>query len=62
MTLVAATLAAIANSAWAADDPRSFNASVITDYRYRSISQNRLKPALQDGLDAVSPRGWYAGS
>jgi uncharacterized protein (TIGR02001 family) len=61
LTLVTATLAAIANSAWAADDPLSFNASVITDYRYRGISQTRLKPALQGGLDYVSPSGWYAG-
>jgi uncharacterized protein (TIGR02001 family) len=29
----------------------AFNAGLTTDYRYRGISQTRLKPALQGGLD-----------
>jgi uncharacterized protein (TIGR02001 family) len=29
----------------------AFNASLVTDYRYRGISQSRLKPALQGGVD-----------
>jgi len=29
----------------------AFNAGVTTDYRYRGISQSRLKPALQGGVD-----------
>lgn len=29
----------------------AFNAGVVTDYRYRGISQTRLKPALQGGVD-----------
>jgi uncharacterized protein (TIGR02001 family) len=62
LTLVAAGLAALANTAWAADDPLSFNASVVSDYRYRGISQTRLKPALQGGLDYVSPSGFYVGA
>lgn len=41
----------------------SFNAAVASDYRYRGISQTRLKPALQAGLDAVhDASGFYAGT
>ncbi|MGG7606892.1 TorF family putative porin [Massilia sp. BKSP1R2A-1] len=40
----------------------TFNAAVTSDYRYRGISQTRLQPALQGGLDYVHPTGWYAGA
>jgi uncharacterized protein (TIGR02001 family) len=40
----------------------SFNASVVTDYRYRGISQSRLKPAVQGGLDFVHKNGFYLGA
>lgn len=41
----------------------SFNAAVTSDYRYRGISQTRLKPALQGGADYVNnPSGLYAGA
>jgi len=43
-------------------NPLSFNASVTTDYRYRGVSQSRLKPALQGGADYASPSGWYVGT
>jgi uncharacterized protein (TIGR02001 family) len=40
----------------------SFNAALTSDYRYRGISQTRLKPALQGGADWVNnPTGFYAG-
>lgn len=40
----------------------SFNAALTSDYRYRGISQSRLKPALQGGADWVNnPTGLYAG-
>jgi uncharacterized protein (TIGR02001 family) len=39
----------------------SFNASVTTDYRYRGISQSRLKPALQGGADYAHKSGVYLG-
>jgi uncharacterized protein (TIGR02001 family) len=38
----------------------SFNVGAITDYRYRGISQTRLKPALQGGAD-FSEGGFYLG-
>ena len=45
------------------DNEVSFNAAVTTDYRYRGISQSRLKPALQGGADyANNPSGFYAGT
>lgn len=38
----------------------AFNVGVVTDYRYRGISQTRLKPALQGGVD-FSQGGLYLG-
>ena len=53
-TIAAAAVAVAALSALAApsislaaDSSVAFNAGVVTDYRYRGISQSRLKPALQ---------------
>lgn len=41
----------------------SFNAALTSDYRYRGISQTRLQPALQGGVDyADSQSGLYAGA
>jgi uncharacterized protein (TIGR02001 family) len=39
----------------------AFNAGVTTDYRYRGISQSRLKPAVQGGVD-YSSGGFYLGA
>lgn len=40
----------------------SFNAGVVSDYRYRGISQTRLKPTVQAGVDATLPQGFYVGA
>ncbi|MYM33925.1 hypothetical protein GTP38_06175 [Duganella sp. FT94W] len=41
----------------------SFNAAVVSDYRYRGISQTRMQPALQGGADYVNnPSGLYVGA
>lgn len=45
-----------------ADDMFSFNVGAVSDYRYRGISQSRLKPALQGGVDVALPNGFYVGS
>jgi uncharacterized protein (TIGR02001 family) len=64
LTLALATLAPAVH----AEDPKpetelSFNAAVASDYRYRGVSQSRLKPALQGGADFVhNPSGFYAGT
>jgi uncharacterized protein (TIGR02001 family) len=34
---------------------------VVTDYRFRGISQSRLKPALQGGVDWTHDSGFYLG-
>ena len=40
----------------------SYNVGVVTDYRYRGISQSRLKPALQGGVDFAHKSGFYLGT
>lgn len=42
----------------------SFNVGAVTDYRYRGISQSRLDPALQGGIDWVqgAEGGFYVGT
>lgn len=43
-------------------NPLSFNLSVTSDYRFRGISQSRLDPALQGGVDYALPKGFYIGA
>lgn len=67
IVLASAVLAAFAVTAHAEeakpDNEVSFNAAVTSDYRYRGISQTRLKPALQGGVDYVNnPTGLYVGA
>jgi uncharacterized protein (TIGR02001 family) len=40
----------------------AFNAAVTTDYRYRGISQSRLKPAVSAGADFTHKSGVYLGA
>ena len=40
----------------------SFNGGVVSDYRYRGISQSRLKPAVQAGIDFAHKSGFYVGA
>jgi len=40
----------------------SYNVGATTDYRYRGISQTRLKPALQGGVDFAHKNGFYLGA
>ncbi|MFG6461588.1 TorF family putative porin [Roseateles sp. DXS20W] len=41
-----------------ATSPWSFNAGAVSDYRYRGISQTRLQPVLQGGVDYAAPAGF----
>lgn len=41
--------------------PFSFNVGIVSDYRFRGISQTRLKPALQGGVDFAHDSGLYLG-
>jgi len=46
-----------------ADNQITFNAAVTSDYRYRGISQTRLDPALQGGVDYTDNlNGFYVGT
>ena len=62
-TLLVLALSA-AMPAFAADEPSplTFNVGAVSDYRYRGISQTRLKPAVQGGLDYAAPGGFYIGA
>ena len=39
----------------------AFNAAVVTDYRYRGISQSKLKPAVSAGVDYAAG-AFYVGA
>ncbi len=38
------------------------NAALVSDYRFRGVSQNYKRPALQAGADYTAPQGWYVGT
>lgn len=40
----------------------SFNVGAVSDYRYRGLSQSRLRPALQGGADFSHKSGFYVGT
>lgn len=61
-TLALSTAAFAQTKAPEPDYTLSFNAGVVTDYRYRGISQSRLKPAVQGGLDFAHKSGFYLGA
>ncbi len=64
LALSAAISAAISPALVHAEDanPLSFNASLTSDYRFRGISQSRLKPAVQGGADYALPGNFYVGT
>ena len=57
-----AALTATPTLSVAQDSPLTFNAAVSSDYRYRGISQSRLKPAVSAGIDYAIPGGFYVGA
>jgi len=66
ITLVLASSAAVAQTAApAAPEPAStlsFNVGMVTDYRYRGISQSSRNPAVQIGVDYAHKSGFYIGA
>jgi hypothetical protein len=60
----ALALAALALPALAAaqNAPVSGNLAVVSDYRFRGISQSYLGPAVQGGVDYAHPSGAYVGN
>lgn len=62
LAALAVSGAAVAQTSPAEPDyTLSFNVGAVTDYRYRGISQSRLKPALQGGADFAHKSGVYLG-
>ena len=59
--LAVSTVAALSCLPGAAFADLAFNVGAVTDYRYRGISQSRLQPALQGGVD-WSQDGFYVGT
>jgi uncharacterized protein (TIGR02001 family) len=55
-----ATLAQTAAAPAATSVDIAYNVSLVSDYRYRGLSQTRLQPALQGGAD-LTYGAWYAG-
>ena len=45
-----------------AGSPLSANVTVVSDYRYRGISQSNFKPAIQGGFDYAHESGFYIGN
>ena len=57
-----AALAAPAIAAAQTGSPVSGNLSIVSDYRFRGISQTYLAPAVQGGVDYTHPSGIYLGN
>ena len=65
IALAIGSLTSVAQAQTAPAEPEStlsYNVGVVTDYRYRGISQSRLKPALQGGVDYADKSGFYVGA
>ena len=61
LLLAAAVVASLGAAPAVSHADVAFNVGATTDYRYRGISQTRLKPALQGGVD-FSQGGLYLGA
>jgi uncharacterized protein (TIGR02001 family) len=65
IALAIGSLTSVAQAQTAAAAPEStlsYNVGVVSDYRYRGISQSRLQPALQGGVDYADKSGFYVGA
>jgi uncharacterized protein (TIGR02001 family) len=69
LTKIAAVAALLASSATFAqtkapepDYTLSYNVGLVSDYRFRGISQTSFKPAVQLGVDFAHKSGFYLGA
>ena len=62
IALAISALTPVAHAQAAPESTLSYNAGVVSDYRYRGISQSRLQPALQGGVDYADKSGFYVGA
>ena len=64
-TLTLAALTLVSGAVFAQAAPATtltYNAGVVTDYRYRGITQSRNEAAVQGGVDYAHKSGFYAGA
>lgn len=61
-TVIAGALLAAAAGASAAESSLSYNVGVVSDYRFRGVSQSAKDPALQGGVDYADKSGFYVGA
>jgi len=62
IAVAAGTLGTLPTLAQAQESTLSYNVGVVSDYRYRGISQSRLQPAVQGGIDYADKSGFYVGA
>jgi uncharacterized protein (TIGR02001 family) len=65
IALAVSSLFSVAQAQTAPAEPvstLSYNVGAVSDYRYRGISQSRLQPALQGGVDYADKSGFYVGA
>ena len=64
-TLALAALTLVSGAVFAQSAPTTtltYNAGVVTDYRYRGITQSRNEAAVQGGVDYAHKSGFYVGA
>ena len=62
LSLAAASLPAFAQKAPEPDVTLSGNFALVSDYRFRGVSQTDVAPALQGGFDLAHKGGFYLGT
>lgn len=62
IALAIGSLTSVVQAQTAPESSLSFNVGATTDYRYRGLSQSRLKPAVQGGFDYADKSGFYVGA
>ncbi len=62
MAILATTASFAQTKAPEPDYTLGYNVAVVTDYRFRGLSQTTLKPALQLGVDFAHKSGFYLGA
>jgi uncharacterized protein (TIGR02001 family) len=62
IALAISSFGSVAQAQTAPESTLSYNAGVVSDYRYRGISQSRLQPAVQGGVDYADKSGFYVGA
>lgn len=62
LALAALAASFIPAAVLAQENTLSFNAGLVSDYRYRGLSQSDLDPAAQGGFDYAHKSGLYVGA